>query len=171
MKQRSRAGGELTKGRRRKTSERKRRNTPKALQRSNSSVAGEETEIARLTCELNEALEQQAASSDVLRVISGSPAELEPVFDAMLQSATRICDAAFGAMLLRDGDAYRRVALHNAPQKFSEYSNKTPILRPGVAPAVDWAIRTRHVAHISDLKAENPSEPIVKFGGGVLAPF
>jgi transcriptional regulator with GAF, ATPase, and Fis domain len=87
------------------------------------------------------------------------------VFDAMLESATRICDATFGAMLLRDGDGYRRVALHNAPQKFSEYSNKTPILRPGMAPGVDRVIHTRQVVHIPDLETENPDEPIVKFGG------
>ena len=83
----------------------------------------------------------------------------------MLASATRICDATFGSMVLRDGDAYRRVALHNAPQKFSEYSNKTPILRPGITPGVDRVIHTRQVVHIPDLEAENPNEPIVKFGG------
>ena len=122
-------------------------------------------ELRQRTTDLTEALERQTASSDVLRVISGSPGELEPVFDAMLESATRICDATFGAMLLLDGDAYRRVALHNAPQTFSEYSNKTPILRPGIAPGVDRVIHTRQVVHIPDLQAENPNEPIVKFGG------
>ena len=122
-------------------------------------------ELRQRTTDLTEALEQQTASSDVLKVISGSPGELEPVFDAMLESATRICDATFGAMLLRDGDAYRRVALHNAPRKFFEYSNKTPILRPGIAPGVDRVIHTRQVVHIPDLEAENPNEPIVKFGG------
>ena len=122
-------------------------------------------ELRQRTTDLTEALEQQTASSDVLKVISGSPGELEPVFDAMLESATRICDATFGAMLLRDGDAYRRVALHNAPRKFLEYSNKTPMLRPGIAPGVDRVIHTRQVVHIPDLEAENPNEPIVKFGG------
>ena len=122
-------------------------------------------ELRQRTTDLTEALEQQTATSDVLRVISGSPGELKPVFDAMLESATRICDATFGSMLLRDGDAYRRVALHNAPQKFSEYSYKTPILRPGMAPGVDRVIHTRQAVHIPDLEAENPNEPIVKFGG------
>ena len=122
-------------------------------------------ELRQRTTDLSEALEQQTASSDVLRVISNSPGDVKPVFDAMLASATRICDATFGAMLLRDGDAYRRVALHNAPQKFFEYSNKTPILRPGMAPGVDQVIHTRQVVHIPDLEAENPNEPIVKFGG------
>jgi GAF domain-containing protein len=122
-------------------------------------------ELRQRTADLTEALDQQTASSDVLRAISSSPGDLKPVFDAMLASATRICDATFGAMLLRDVDAYRRVALHNAPQKFSEYSNKTPILRPGMAPGVDQVIHTRQVVHILDLEAENPNEPIVKFGG------
>jgi GAF domain-containing protein len=165
MKRRSKAGGEPIKGRRRKTLKPKRRHTPKAVPRSNSSSAGELREVVRLTRELREASEQQTATSDVLRVISSSAGELEPVFDAMLESATRICDATFGAMLLRDGDAYRRVALHNAPQKFSEYSNKTPIVRPGMARGVDRVIHTRQVVHIPDLEAENPNEPIVKFGG------
>ena len=74
MKRRSKAGGELIKGRRRKTPEPKRRNAPKAAARSNSSPIAEETEVARLTRELNEALEQQAATSEVLTVMSGSQA-------------------------------------------------------------------------------------------------
>ena len=121
-------------------------------------------ELRQRTTDLTEALEQQTATSDVLKVISGSPGELKPVFDAMLESATRICDATFGSMALCDGDAYRRVALHNAPEKFSEYSNNTPIIRRGMAPAIDRAIHTQEVVHIRDLEAENPNEPIVKFG-------
>src|SRR5262249_12756784 len=56
------------------------------------------------TRELSEALEQQTATSEVLRVISSSPGQLEPVFEAMLQNATRICEAKFGTMYLREGD-------------------------------------------------------------------
>jgi GAF domain-containing protein len=83
----------------------------------------------------------------------------------MLDNATRICDAAFGSMLLREGDVYRRVALHNAPKSFAEFSNNAPILRRGTAKSVDQAIGTRQAIHILDVAVEDPSEPIAKFGG------
>ena len=72
-------------------------------------------ENARLLNELRESLDQQTATSEVLSVISSSPGELEPVFQAMLANAVRICDAKFGNLLLCEADGFRRVALHNAP--------------------------------------------------------
>src|SRR5262245_29150171 len=76
-------------------------------------------ERKRRTRELSESLEQQTATAEVLRVISSSPGELEPVFDAMLANATRICEAKFGTLWLREGDAFRAVALHNAPPAYA----------------------------------------------------
>src|SRR5262245_26969305 len=78
------------------------------------------------TRELTESLEQQTATSEVLKVISGSPGELEPVFQAMLENAVRICEAAFGNLLLYEGDAFRRVALHNAPPAMVEAQRRDP---------------------------------------------
>src|SRR5262249_54449970 len=86
-------------------------------------------EVQGRTRELSESLEQQTATSEVLQVISISPGALEPVFQAMLANATRICEAAFGSMLLGDGDPFRRVALHNAPQRFAEFSERAPLIR------------------------------------------
>src|SRR5262249_41613227 len=76
------------------------------------------------TQELSETLERQTATSEVLQVISSSPGTLEPVFETILANATRICEAAFGSMLLVEGDEFRRVALHNAPREFAEFSEK-----------------------------------------------
>ena len=71
-------------------------------------------EVQARTRELTESLEQQTATSEVLQVICSSPGELEPVFETMLENATRICEAKFGTMYLYEGDAFRIAALHNA---------------------------------------------------------
>src|ERR1700720_3874583 len=126
---------------------------------------GRTRELAETQKHLAEALEQQTATSEVLRVISSSPGDLAPVFHTMLENATRICEATFGSMLLREGDAYRRVALHNAPPSFEEFSDNAPILRRGIAPSVDHVIDTGQVSHILDVATEDPNEPIAKFAG------
>jgi two-component system, NtrC family, sensor kinase len=115
--------------------------------------------------ELSESLEQQTATSEVLKVISSAAGELKPVFDAILENATRICEAAFGSMLLCEGDVYRRATVHNAPPEFQKNSDSTPIVRRGIAPAVDHVVDTGQVSHILDVASENPNEPIAKFAG------
>jgi GAF domain-containing protein len=108
------------------------------------------------TRELTEALEQQTATSEVLQVISSSPGELEPVFKAMLESATRICEAKFGSMYLREGDAFRIVAMHNAPPAFAEARRLQPLVRPGPGTGLYRVASTKQVVHIADIRAEQP---------------
>ena len=78
-------------------------------------------ELRQRSADLSEALEQQTATAEVLRVISSSPGELEPVFNSMLENATRICEANFGIMYLYDDDFWRPVALLSVPPKFAEW--------------------------------------------------
>ena len=76
------------------------------------------------------ALEQQAATSEVLRIISSSPGDLEPIFEAMLKNATRICEAKFGFLWLSDSDGFRAVALHGVPYALVEERQQRPVIRP-----------------------------------------
>ena len=146
---RSGAGGKPVKTRHRKTAARKRRNAPKAVRRRSSSVEGQETEVARLTRELNEALEQQTATADVLGVMSSSPGELEPVFQAILKNAVRICKAKFGGLYLRDGDGFRAAAMYNAPPAYAE--KRAGILHPSPDSAIWKAAQTKQPAQTADV--------------------
>jgi len=112
-----------------------------------------EKKLEARTRELNQALEQQTATSEVLRVISSSPGELEPVFSAMLANATRICEANFGNLYLRDGDTFRIAAVHNTPPTFVEARRRTPH-RPGATSAFGLMAGTKTVIHVADLAAE-----------------
>src|SRR5262245_61575179 len=104
------------------------------------------------TRELSEALEQQTATSEVLRVISGSPGELEPVFNAMLANATRICEAKFGNLYLRDEDGLLLAASYNGPPELMGM-RRGRRFKPGADTAFGRVIRTKHTAHVADLAA------------------
>jgi len=121
-------------------------------------------ELRQRTGALSEALDQQTATSEVLKVISSSSGQLGPVFESMLANATRICEAAFGSMLLVEGDALRRVALHNAPPLFVEFNTKNPLIPLGQVHDLNLLFETRRPVHIADAAGTEDS-PIVKYGG------
>jgi class 3 adenylate cyclase len=150
MRPRSKTGGKAIKTQRRKTF------ASKATPGRRSPAAGRETNVARLTRERDEALEQQTATSEVLKFISGSPSELKPVFDAILERATRICEAKFGTMWLREGDAFRVVALHNAPPAYEERRRNRLIRLFDLHPKSPFrrSLETRQVIHIADLRVD-----------------
>jgi class 3 adenylate cyclase len=108
-------------------------------------------ELRQRTDDLSESLEQQTATSEVLKIISSSPGELEPVFMAMLENAVRICEAKFGTMFLREGDAFRTVALHNAPPAYAELRRRNPIVHPHPKSGLGRLVATRQVVHIADI--------------------
>jgi two-component system, NtrC family, sensor kinase len=121
-----------------------------ALIRKLKAHAGDlEKELEARTHELAEARRQQAATSEVLRVISGSPGELQPVFEAMLANATRVCGAKFGTPYLYDGDAFHATAFHNAPPEYVASRTRTP-LHPPPDSTLGRAARTRQIAHVVD---------------------
>jgi GAF domain-containing protein/signal transduction histidine kinase len=111
-------------------------------------------ENARLFNETKEALARQTATSDVLRVIGSSPGELQPVFDAMLENATRICAAKCGILYRCAGDALRTVATHGAPRTFVEERQRNPIVRPDPETTLGRALSTKHPVQIADILAE-----------------
>src|SRR5262245_59795230 len=113
-------------------------------------------EQSQRTADLAEELEQQTATSEVLKVISGSPSELKPVFDAILENATRICEAKFGTLWLREGDAFRVVALHNAPPAYEERRRNRLIPLIDLHPKSVFGrfLKTRQVTHIADVRLD-----------------
>ena len=110
-------------------------------------------ELRQRTNDLSEALEQQTATSEVLRAISSSPGELDPVFDAMLANAVHICEAKFGILSLWEEDAFHVRALHNVPPAFGEFARRGP-LRPGPDVPLGRAGRTRQVVQCADITKE-----------------
>ena len=103
--------------------------------------------------ELSESLERQTATSEVLQVISSSPGDLQPVFEAMLEKAVRICDAKFGNIFRWDRNALALVATHNIPPAFAELRRRLPF-RPGPDNPIGRMVATKAVVHVADLAAE-----------------
>jgi len=112
-------------------------------------------EVRARTRELSEALEQQTATSEVFKVISLSPRELQPVFQAILENAARICGAKFGALFLSEGnDAYRYVALHEAPPAFAEACKRRQVIHLNPGTATGRAAATKKPIQFDDICAE-----------------
>jgi PAS domain S-box-containing protein len=112
-------------------------------------------ENARLLTETHEALEQQTATAEVLQVINASTGDLTPVFDKVLEKAVGLCEAAFGSMLLYDGERFDTVAVRGVPAAFADYVKaERPAHGPGTGPA--RILAGERVVHIADLAAEEP---------------
>ena len=120
MRRRSKAGGEPAKAQRRKTGARKSRNAPKAGRPRSSSAADEETKVARLTRERDEALAKQTATSEILRVISQSPTDVRPVFDSIVLTAARLLRSDLVLVLLCDGATYSHAAVASPEGPFED---------------------------------------------------
>ena len=122
-------------------------------------------ENTRLLNELRESLQQQTATADVLKVISSSPGELEPVFQAMLENATRICEAKFGVLhRCQDGAFEARAMVGVPPTLAHELQRRALFVSPKGAP-LDRLLRTKKTIHTVDATKEQTQPPSVKLGG------
>src|SRR5215475_3446371 len=146
MQRRGRSG-QPVKGRR--TTRRKARKAPIG----HASPANLQNKLDQLTREFDDARQRETATSEVLQVISRSPGELEPVFNAILANATRICEAAFGVLLVCEGTVFRSVAIHSKKGHADSW-RRNPVLdlraNPGIP--LDHVAKTKQVVHIADLR-------------------
>jgi signal transduction histidine kinase len=122
-------------------------------------------ELRRRTDDLSESLEQQTATSEVLRVISSSPGELEPVFRTMLQNAIRVCDAKFGILFRYDGQLSCPVAWVDTPPALVELQRRRGPFRPEPGTLLARVLQTRQLAHTADYAADPKSGNAAKLGG------
>jgi len=153
MRRRSTAGPERAKSRRRKTVTKKRR----SLRNPSAADYKTQSHVAQLVRERDEALEREKATTEVLRVISWSPGELKPVFQAMLESAVRICEAKFGTLFRYDGENFHMTASVGTPAALVKFQKQRGPFRPASAGVIARVLRTKQVAHSADSAAEpNP---------------
>src|SRR5262249_11126640 len=118
------------------------------------------------TRELSESLEQQTATSEVLQVISSPPGAVAPVFEAMLANATRLCEASFGTLALYEGEAFRLVAMHNAPPALNEARLREPMIRLGPQHHLTRLAETNRLVHLEDLSTDPAAAPyLARFAG------
>src|SRR5262249_22067705 len=147
------------------TTKPRRNHAPKLARPASSTLADLREELKRQAGELEEAREERAAVTEVLRLISSSPGELEPVFQALLENATRLCEAKFGSLLRYDGKMFHQVASLNLPPALAEFVRQRGPFAPAPGGAFDRAIKTKMVIHVEDdAVQEIPTVP-AKLGG------
>jgi signal transduction histidine kinase len=140
--------------------------------RLQESYADLENKVEQRTAELRESLQHQTATSGVLQVISRSPGELNPVFQTILSSATRICDAQFGLLLLYEDEGFRCSSMFNLPPAFAETFTRNPVISPPPTDPLGRLVRTRQLIHVADITQEPdyvagfpPIVELAEFGG------
>ena len=152
MRRQSKSSGKPVKSRGRKTVGSKRAHAPKAVA-ARRSLAGEEPEVARLRRELNEALEQQSATADVLRMISSSPNDIQPVLEAITRTAGELCAAEYAMLFRLRGGAYHVACSNNAAEEYVKFFSERPIsLNRGSL--VGRTALARRSVHIKDCQTD-----------------
>ena len=156
MKRRATTGGKVGKARRRKTQVGR---AARVVARRGLSDASLREQLNQTRRERDDALEQQAATSEVLKVISSSPGDLKPVFQSILANATRICEANLGTLVLCEGDGYRVVAQHGGPPAYAERQRGQPLIKRGPGTMLHEIATTKQPFHIADLLTRRKLAP------------
>ena len=170
MRQRGTVSRKPAKTQHRKPTRPKRSNAPTTARQGSPSVADLQEKLDTRTRQLNEAIERENATAEVLRIVSSSPSDLQPVFDAILGNATRLCEAKFGVLSLAEGDTLRVVALHGAPPAYAEERRRQPLIRPDPKTLLGRAMRTKQAVQIADIRDEpDGSDPGVISTGARFA--
>jgi two-component system, NtrC family, sensor kinase len=165
MRRRSNRAGGSTKIHAGKAATPKRRSAPNSMRSRKSTSSPLRGEITRLSRELNEALEQQTATSEVLKVISGAAGDLTPVFEVILENATRLCDAEFGVLHSFNGSLLTPVASRQVPQAFAEFLQKRGSFRPPLGTPLDRLLQTQEVVHRVDDASDVIPSSTARYGG------
>ena len=126
---------------------------------------GQETDLARRTRERDEALERETATSQVLRLISKSPGDLELVFRSILENATRICEAKFGVLHRFDGETFHLAAEVGSPPEYAEFQRQRGPFQPIQGRLLERVMLTKEVCHTADAAAEAVPSMAAKFAG------
>jgi GAF domain-containing protein len=149
-----------------KPGKRRRATRPKVNKAPTARVSADSAEqVDRLKRERDEALGQLAATSEVLRVISNSPGELEPVFRATLEQATRVCDAKFGIVFRYEGGLFHPAAWLNAPPAFVDFISKQGAFAPQPGQLFGRLCQSKTVISFVDRANDENSSPVVRYGG------
>src|SRR5262245_51824306 len=153
MRRRSKPGGQSVKSLRRKAATSGRRDAPKAVRRRGSSPAGRETKTAQLTRELNDAREQQAATAEILRLISSSPTGVQPVFDTIVRNFVLLCGGLFGGIFTFDGELVHFAGSYGfSPEQLEVVRTKYPVRVDDRSVSSARAILAKAPLHIQDIK-------------------
>ena len=158
MTRRSKVSGERAKSRSLKATKRKRSSASDKAPSSASPYANAQAELARLTRELTDERRQRMATSEVLRLLSGSHGDLNHLFDTILANATNLCQANFGTLSLCEGDAFRIVAMHNVPPGLAELRRREPLVRAGPLLRIAETKRLLHIADYTEYVASHPAD-------------